>query len=173
MTTAPDQPLGEVLRDGDRRGLRFVRDLAHPQEKVWRAITESDGLRHWLPCDIVGERRAGAEVELPFWPDQIERYHLDGAPLTGRITAWDPPSTFAWTWGGDELTFELAPMDAGTRLTFTTWLEDSEGTARTAGGYHVCFDKLRELLDTGSSRPLVEADAESHRWEEAYAALTG
>ena len=28
--------LGEILRDGDRYGLRYERRLRHPPEKVWR-----------------------------------------------------------------------------------------------------------------------------------------
>ena len=173
MTRASENPLGEVLREGGRLGLRFVRDLAHPREKVWRAITEREGLRHWMPCDIVGERRVGAEIELPFWPAHAERYHLDGPTPTGRITAWDPPSTFGWTWGGDDLRFELAPSDAGTRLTFTTWLADPDVAAQSAGGYHVCLDLLGELLDTGRARPIDESDPDARRLEKAYAPLTG
>jgi hypothetical protein len=46
--------MGEVLRDGERIGLRFVRRFAHPLERVWSAITESDQLQFWMPCDIVG-----------------------------------------------------------------------------------------------------------------------
>ena len=55
-----DADLGELVRDGERVGLRFVRVYPHPVERVWRALTESDQLRYWLPCDIVGERRPGA-----------------------------------------------------------------------------------------------------------------
>ena len=48
---------GELIREGERAGLRYVRRYPHPAERVWRAITESDQLRYWMPCDIVGERR--------------------------------------------------------------------------------------------------------------------
>src|SRR5699024_901231 len=56
MTTLPSTPLGEVARDGDAVVLTYDRDLAHPPDRVWRAIAESDHLRAWLPVDIVGER---------------------------------------------------------------------------------------------------------------------
>ena len=49
-----EQDLGEIVRDGDLVGLRFVRHYPHPIQRVWRAITESDQLRAWFPCDIVG-----------------------------------------------------------------------------------------------------------------------
>ena len=59
MTTSRDEPLATVLDDDGRVALRFRRRLPHPPEKVWRALTESEHLQHWMPCDLVGERRAG------------------------------------------------------------------------------------------------------------------
>ncbi|WP_432420569.1 SRPBCC domain-containing protein [Nocardia carnea] len=47
--------------------------LAHPPAKVWRALTESEHLRHWFPADILGERRAGAEVRFRLWPESVEQ----------------------------------------------------------------------------------------------------
>ena len=114
----------------------FVRQFAHPPRTRLVAITESDQLQFSMPCDIVGERRAGAEIKLPFWPAAVEKYELEETPLTGRIEVWDPPAVFQWTWSGDILRFELNPTDGGTRLTFTTWLEapDFDGAAGAAGG---------------------------------------
>ena len=178
MTTTSDAPLGEVLRDGERRGLRFVRHLAHPPETVWRAITESEQLRHWLPCDIVGERREGAALVLPFWPVHVQRYAIpaDQAELTGEIRVWDPPHVFEWTWDVDVLRFELAPSGAETRLVFTTWIGKSEDhdypPASTAAGYHVCLDQLVELVGTGSVRVGL-VDRPTKDWEQRYAAVVG
>ena len=80
--TNDETSMGEVLRDGERVGLRFVRRFAHPVERVWSAITESDQLQFWMPCDIVGERRAGADITLPFWPAQVEKYQLKETALS-------------------------------------------------------------------------------------------
>ncbi len=170
-TTKPDAPMGEVLRDGMRIGLRYVRRFPHPVSRVWSAITESDQLRHWMPCDIVGERRTGSDITLPFWSAQIEKYRLEETMLTGRIEVWDAPHVFQWTWGGDVLRFELRADDAGTTMTFTTWLEspDLEGAASAAGGYHVCLDELAVLLDTGSAAPLTESDEAARRLQTEYA----
>jgi uncharacterized protein YndB with AHSA1/START domain len=164
-----DDPLGTPLRSGERAGIRFERDLAHAPEKVWRAITESEHLRHWLPCDIVGERTAGAVVRLVFWPDHVERYAIDEPALPGAVRVWEPPRVFEWTWDTDVLRFELRPTDTGTHLTFTTWLGEAEGLGQTAAGYHVCLEQLRHLLDAGATGPLVDRDV--RRWEEEYSAL--
>jgi uncharacterized protein YndB with AHSA1/START domain len=164
-------PLGEVRRDGDKWVLRYERAMAHPPEKVWRAISESKHLRHWLPCDIVGERRQGAELELVFWPDHVEKYSIPEPILHGKILVWDPVRVFEWTWETDVLRWELEPAGDGTLLTFTTWLSDQDRdvTTNVAAGYHVCLDQLIELLDTGSSEPLVDADVS--RWEIQYAGV--
>ena len=42
--------------------LTFTRRLAHPREKVWRAVSEPEHLAAWYPQEIVGERRAGAPL---------------------------------------------------------------------------------------------------------------
>ena len=171
--TAQQATMAAVLRDEDRIGLRFDRRLAHRPEKVWRALTESEHLRHWMPCDIVGERRAGADIELPFWPDHVVTYEIDEPVLAGRINVWEPPSVFEWTWGGDVLRFELAPADGGTSLTFTTWLADHDpgAAANAAGGYHVCLEHLARLLDGDTHLALTDTDvqADADRWQHRYA----
>lgn len=152
--------LGEVLRDGDRVGLRYERHLSHPPERVWHAITESSELHHWMPCDIVGERVETAEITLPFWPEVIAK-HPDAAEageLSGRITTWDPPHVFAWTWDTDALHFELTRSGTGTRLVFTTWIGQTPGLESTAAGYHVCFDQLVGLVDHGRGGTVVDHD---------------
>ena len=89
--------LGEILRDADRYGLRYERRLRHPPERVWRALTESDALRHWMPADMVGERRAGADLVFPFWPAHVERFGIpaEQAALTGRMPAADKDDVMA------------------------------------------------------------------------------
>jgi uncharacterized protein YndB with AHSA1/START domain len=156
------EPTMATLLEADGRvALRFVRSLAHPREKVWRAITESEHLQHWMPCDLVGDRAEGASLEVPFWPEHVRAYGLESTPtLTGEVLVWQPPEVFEWMWSTDRLRWELEPDGDGTRLTFTTWLgEVGHGVEKTAAGYHVCLDQLAELLDTGGvARPLAAVD---------------
>ena len=164
--------LGEVLRKDDLFGLRYERRLAHPPERVWRAITESDQLRHWMPTDIVGDRREGASIQLPFWTDVVEKYHIEETTSDGRILTWDPPNTFSFMWDRDTLIFELRPEGAGTLLVFTTWVVDTTaGVHRTAAGYHVCLDQLVALIETGDPPPFIDQDPTPY--EETYGALIG
>jgi uncharacterized protein YndB with AHSA1/START domain len=157
---ATDQPMGTVLRDGDRTGLRYERRLRHSPEKVWRAITESEHLPRWLPADMIGDRREGSEIELRMTPALVEKYEVEEPTQSGKIVVWDPPRVFEWTWDVDVLRFELEPIEEGTLLTLTTWLGDTEREpiVGTAAGYHVCLANLADLLDTGDTTPLVEID---------------
>jgi uncharacterized protein YndB with AHSA1/START domain len=158
-----DHPLGEVLHDGDTVGLRYERQLAHPPERVWRAITESDQLQHWLPTDLVGDRREGAPLQVTFWPPVVEKYEIAEPSMTGRVLTWDPPRTFSWMWDRDTLIFELHPTEAGTRLVFTTWVVDTTaGVDKTAAGYHVCLDQLVALLDTDDPPPFIDQDPSAY-----------
>ena len=159
--------------DGDRpqRGGDGVSDMSDcctiRPEKVWAGLTESDHLRHWMPCDIVGERKEGADIELPFWPAQIERYAIEEPVLYGKILVWDPYRAFEWTWDTDVLRWELEAVAEGTLLTLTTWLgKDVDIAKEAAAGYHVCLDQLIELLDTGTVGPLEDADVAA--WEKKY-----
>ena len=171
MTT---QRLGEVLHDDGRFGLRYERRLRHPPTAVWAALTESEALRHWMPADIVGERREGATLTFPFWPAHVERYGMppDQATLTGRLLTWRPPSVLEYAWDADLLRFELHPDEAGTRLVFTTWLGDADEYPAhgTAAGYHAAFDQLAELLDSGTVRvPVIDRPLDD--LEQRYATL--
>lgn len=156
-----DAPLGRIL-PGDPPPLEFVRTFAHPIDKVWRAVTEREHLRSWMPCDIVGERRQGAQLQLPFWPEVLDKHGFDDPGLAGVIRVWDPPKVFEWSWDTDIVRFELDADGDHTVLTLTTWLSGKDaGTAQTAAGYHVCLDHLARVLDTGSAPPVIATDPSS------------
>ena len=156
-----EQPMGEVVREGDLWRLRYERQLRHAPEKVWRALTESQHLAHWMPCDMVGERRQGAiGVAAVLARDRGEVRDEGDARAARRDHGVGPADVFEWMWDVDRLRFELTPTDDGTLLTFTTWLGEpsTEGSASTAAGYHVCLDHLVQLLDTGDAPGVVDAD---------------
>jgi uncharacterized protein YndB with AHSA1/START domain len=122
MTNEPPlQPMATVLHRDEARGLRFVRTFRHRPEQVWRAITESEHLAQWFPCDIVGDRVPGAPLRFPFWSEVVEKFSIDDNSVTGSLLEWDPPRRFAFVWGGDEVRFDLAASDdGGAAITLTT-----------------------------------------------------
>ncbi|SMC36706.1 SRPBCC family protein [Janibacter indicus] len=148
MTTSTSNPLGTVTHDGATVVLTYDRPLAHPPERVWRALTESEHLHDWFPADIVGERAKGAHVTLPFWPE-ADQQPEDTPTLEGEILEWDPPRTFAFMWDSERIHFELTPTDEGTRLVTTVHVVDpaERGWPSNAAGYHMCLDALAASLD--------------------------
>jgi uncharacterized protein YndB with AHSA1/START domain len=146
-----------------RPTLHFERRLAHPVEKVWRAITDPSELAHWFPSKVQGEFAPGGALSFHF-----ENMPLD-APTTmeGRVTDFEPPRLFGFYWGEDHLRFELEPAEDGQacRLLFTVVLDAEDKAARDAAGWHQCLDGLeRALSGAGTARPMP-----SDPWREYYA----
>ncbi len=134
----------------NRPALRFERRLAHPVEVVWQAITQPDQLEHWFPSRVeVDELVPGAEMTFRF-----ENMPLDApSTMTGRVTEFDPPRRFEFTWGPpdheDHLRFELEPAgrsEEETLLRLTVLLDEREKAARDSAGWHVCLDRLGRQL---------------------------
>lgn len=99
---------------------RIERDLElhHSLEKVWKALTTSEGLGSWFGSRAeIDDLCPGGAVRV--WWDR------DG-PHTLRIHTVEPPRKFAFTWAieglpaGDPrrtyVEFSLTPTPAGTRL---------------------------------------------------------
>ncbi len=53
---------GDLEQAGDQWKLRFTRELPHPAEKVWRAVTGHGHLEAWFPQRIIGEWAVGAPL---------------------------------------------------------------------------------------------------------------
>jgi uncharacterized protein YndB with AHSA1/START domain len=159
---------GELLTIDGRPTLRFERRYRHSVERVWRAVTEPAEMARWFPSQVIGDRVVGAE--LVFDDDEQraaaraagEPTRDDGPWFHGTVTAFDPPTVFEFTWGGDRLRIELAPDGDGTRLVFTQVLTHRSEAARTGSGWHACLAALDGLL----GQPPSPSD---DGWEEVYA----
>jgi uncharacterized protein YndB with AHSA1/START domain len=128
----------EPLRDG-RWQLRFRRTLAHPPEKVWRAITEPEHLARWFPTTIEGERAAGAPLRFSFPQGQAE-------PFNGEMLVYEEGSAFELRWGDDVLRLELRAVSEGTELTLLDTLDERGKAARDGTGWHTSLDALEAEL---------------------------
>ncbi|SDY71588.1 Uncharacterized conserved protein YndB, AHSA1/START domain [Amycolatopsis xylanica] len=133
----------------ERPMLRLERKLAHPPEKVWRAITDPAELKHWFPAAVKAELKPGAPIEFAF----------DDVSTVGEILDCDPPRLFAFTWNEDVLRWEITPDGDGSRLLFTHTFGRGEpaiaalAAGRNATGWDVCLAALEARLDGGTSEP--------------------
>jgi uncharacterized protein YndB with AHSA1/START domain len=141
--------LGELERSGPAWRLRFVRQLGHSPERVWRALTEPAELAAWFPTTIEGDRSAGAVLTFTFRKGKAD-------PFEGRMIACERPRLLEFMWGTDKIRFELEPTAQGTRLTLLDTVDENGKAARDAAGWHVCLDGLARLLadaKTASDEP--------------------
>ncbi len=148
---------GQLEQADGRWRLRFTRRLAHPPEKVWRALTESQHLAAWFPTTVEGERAEGAKLRFTFPNDEAP-------PFDGELLSYRPPELLEFRWGPDTLRFELRPDGAGTELTLFDVLEEKGKAARDGAGWHVCLDWLGRHLDGVDT-----GRAESDEWKAAHA----
>lgn len=128
--------MSETLDSTDGRSvLRIERRLAHRPDAVWRAITDPERLAHWFPAPVSfdGELAPGVAVAFDMG---------DGPAWDGVVTAVEAPRTLAFTWGTDDLRFDLASDGDGCRLVLTHTFDDRAGAASFAAGWDRCLDAL-------------------------------
>jgi len=106
MTAAPGETLSVVVE----------RDIPHPPEKIWRALTQPHLIADWL-------------MQNDFSPSVGHRFNLRGdwgGVLDCEVLEVEPHKTLAYTWNfqhddpayalNSVVTFTLTPTAAGTRL---------------------------------------------------------
>jgi uncharacterized protein YndB with AHSA1/START domain len=144
-----DDDEATLTRAGERPILRFERQLRHPIEAVWRAVTDPVEMRSWFPTRIeIDEWKVGATLT----------HHFDGHdidPLPGVVVEWEPPHRARFTWGEDTIGFELITnSEGGTTFVLSEELS-AHHAARNAAGWEACLDHL-------------EHGAEQQTWQEHF-----
>jgi uncharacterized protein YndB with AHSA1/START domain len=137
----------QVLKAGDKWTLILVRELRHPPEKVWQALTDPVHLREWAPFVADGSLdTVGATVTLT-WVGT-------GKPIETTVTQADAPRLLEY---GD-IRWELEDHGGGTRLTLWHSI-DRRFISWGAAGWHICFDVLDGLLAGTPIGRIVGGDA--------------
>jgi uncharacterized protein YndB with AHSA1/START domain len=141
----------ELRKSGETWTLVLVRELRHPPEKVWRALTEPAHLREWAPFDADRSLAAVGPVKLA----------TVGAPARlvseTKVTRAEENRLLEYSWGGKDLRWELEPVGRGTRLTL--WHIDRGFVSWGAAGWHICFDVLACFLAGEPMGRIVAGDA--------------
>src|SRR5678816_4796122 len=153
---APGPARGAQIRkeEGEHWTLILVRELRHPPEKVWQALTDPAHLREWAPFDADGSLgTVGNTVKLT----------TVGAPALHvtetTVTRADAPEVLEYNWGGFDMRWELkAQGGGGTRMTLWSNI-DRRYISMGAAGWHICFDVLEHMLDGAPLGRIVGPDA--------------
>ena len=137
----------QVQKDDEKMWtLILVRELRHPPEKVWQALTDPAHLREWAPFEVDGGLGTIGTVNLTWAgnPKSIET----------KVTRADAPKMLEY---GD-MRWELKAFAGGTRLTL--WIKiDRRFVAWGAAGWHISFDVLDRFLAGDPIGRIAGADA--------------
>ncbi len=103
-----DSPMAET------RTVVIERQLPHPPEKVWRALTEGSLVKQWLMDNdfqpVVGHQFQFRATPAPNWNGIID----------SKVILVEPQTKLAYSWGAlgleSVVTFTLTPTDSGTHL---------------------------------------------------------
>lgn len=137
----------EVRKDGEKWTLVLVRELRHPPEKVWLALTDPVHLREWAPFEVEGDLdTVGSTVKLT-WMGTMQVTET-------RVMQADAPKVLEFS----DLRWQLEPLGSGTRLTL--WHNiDRRYISWGAAGWHICLDVLDQLLNGTPLGRLVGSEA--------------
>ena len=129
------------------RTLTIERELPHPPEKVWRALTESSLLAEWLMGNDfepqVGHRFKFRSTPVPNWDGVID----------SQVLVIEPVSQLSYSWGtmGMEsvVTWTLTPTASGTHVRMEHSGFPSEESASYKGakyGWQNFIGKLEKVV---------------------------
>jgi uncharacterized protein YndB with AHSA1/START domain len=149
----------QVRKDGEKWALILVRELRHSPERVWQALTDPAHLREWAPFEADGNLgTAGAAVKLTTVAASTP--HVTET----KVTRADAPKVLEYSWGGNDMRWELEAFDGGTRLTL--WHNiDRRFISMGAAGWHICFDVLDRLLGGDPVGRIVAGEAMKFGWQ--------
>jgi uncharacterized protein YndB with AHSA1/START domain len=146
----PGPASAQVRKDGEKWTLILVRELRHPREKVWQALTDPAQLREWAPFDVDGSLGRVGAVKLT-WVGT-------STPIETRVMRADAPEVLEY---GD-IRWELEAVGGGTRLTLWHSI-DRRFISMGAAGWHISLDVLVRLL---SGTPIARiAGAQAMKFE--------
>ena len=147
----------EVRKDGENWTLVLVRELPHPPQKVWQALTDPASLHEWAPFDADGSLGTVGTVKLT----------TVGTPTpqvsATKVTRADAPKALEYNWGAMDIRWQLEATGGGTLLTL--WHNiDRRFISMGAAGWHICLDVLNHLLGGTPLGRIVAGDAMKFGW---------
>ena len=143
----------QIRKDGEKWTLILVRELHHPPENVWQALTDPAHLREWAPFEADASLAAvGTTVKLT----TVGASTPNVSETT--VTRADAPKVLEYNWGDGDMRWELEALGGGTRLTLWTNI-DRRFISMGAAGWHICFDVLDHLLSGTPIGRIVGAEA--------------
>jgi uncharacterized protein YndB with AHSA1/START domain len=130
------------------RTLVIEREMPHPPEKVWRALTEGSLIEEWLMRNdfrpVVGHRFSFRATPVPNWNGVIDC----------EVLVVEPNSRLVYSWGSlgleSAVTFTLTPTEGGThiRMEQTGFRPDQDAAYKGANyGWQKFIGNLERVVE--------------------------
>lgn len=146
-----------IVGNGSPRKISLEREYSAPVERLWEMATSVENLKYWwLDWQVGGEIqcREGGVIQLG-----------DGSWINGRITSWNPPHVFAFTWNdnledpentdwyehrtGSQLRIDLVSVGKNRTLLSLVQFMPADHAAGGAAGWHHFGENLAGYLEKG------------------------
>ena len=160
--------------------LRFEREIPHPVDAVWRALTQEHS--EWLSG-------TGAEIELRVGG----KVHMPEHTIDSTVVEYDPPRVIAFGWDskdwgeGGTVRWELTPHGDVTRLVLTHdhppidpaqqdefakrmgWPDEMKrAVPRTLAGWHALLDRLEQHLGAREIASMPTPEEPGADWQRVF-----
>ena len=128
--------------------------IAAVPEKVFKALTEQQGLEGWWTTHMVAEPTVGSAVEAFFKDRQVIKMNLRTLEPARRVV-WDIRERVAG-WGGSQFTWDLSPIENGTKVLFAYRDFPASADGNLPGltyAWAVNLTSLKDYLEKGKGNP--------------------
>jgi uncharacterized protein YndB with AHSA1/START domain len=140
----------------------FVRELAHPPERVWDALVRAGDVPKWAPFEPDRDLDTTGPATLTMVDANLRE------AMDSEVHAVDPPRRLEYTWGTDLLVWELSPTDTGTRLTLHHTVQGKDWMPKVAAGWHLCLVVADHVLAGEHVQPIVGEDSMRYGWQDLH-----
>jgi uncharacterized protein YndB with AHSA1/START domain len=132
-----------MIKPDSTRSVVIEKEMPHPPEKIWRALTQRPLIEEWL-------------MKNDFQPVVGHRFNFraDWGTVDGKVLAVEPNKTLSYTWAvfGQEsvVTWSLSPTSTGThvRVEHAGFGPNQEQAYQGAqGGWRRFFAALEKVLE--------------------------
>jgi uncharacterized protein YndB with AHSA1/START domain len=135
--------------------MHLVKIHASP-ERVYQALTTSEGVRNWCTGDAVLDSKIGGTGEFGFRERQIvTKIRVDELKPPARVGWKTIASNAPGGWDGTTITFDLRAEGSDTVLVFAHrgFPQADEGYARVTTSWGHYLVSLQTYLETGNGTP--------------------
>ena len=133
------------------------RTIAADLERVYDALAQQDEIAHWWTDDLAVKPEVGSLAEFRFikWGGNVLQFEIAELDVNSKVR-WisrQGPSH----WSGTSVTWQLTPVQNGTRLVFTHdgFAQVDQVYERVRGNWEYYLDSLKSYLETGKGTPGV------------------